>query len=82
MASLARALDLKRILTNISLECDQTMDSYLRSIKTIVDAIAAIEFPISDLGLIQLTTAGLLDDYDSFVTTYSMLPGSTSFYDL
>ena len=82
MASLAHALDLKCMLTNISMEFDQSMDSYLHSIKTIVDALAAIKSPISDLESIQLTTAGLLEDHDSFVTTFSMLPGSTSFDDL
>jgi len=80
--SLGVALDLKRMLTNISLEHDQSMDSYLRSIKTIVDALAAIQCAISDLELIQFTTTGLPKDYDSFVTTYSMLPRSTSFDDL
>jgi len=75
MASLTRALDLKHFFTNISLERNQSMDSYSHSVKTIADALAAIQSPISDLELIQLTTAGLPDDYDSFVTTYSMLLG-------
>ena len=82
MVSRAYALDLKHMLTNISMESDQSMDSYLRSIKTIADALAAIQLPILDLELIQLTAAGLPEDYDSFVTTYSMLLGSTSFDDL
>jgi len=46
-ASLARALDLKHMLG-----IDQTMDSYLRSIKTIADALAVFQTPISDLELI------------------------------
>jgi len=58
------------------------MDSYLHSIRTIVNSLAAIQSPISDLELIRLTTAGLPEDYDSFVTTFSMLPGSTTFDDL
>jgi len=82
MASLAHALDLKRMLTNISLEPDQSMDSYLQSIKTNADALAAIQLPISDFELIQLTTTSLLEEYDSFVTTFSMLLGCTSFDDL
>ena len=73
MASLARALNLKRMLTNISLGSDQTMDSYLRSIKPTADALAAIQNPISNLELILLATAGLPDDYGSFVSTFSML---------
>ena len=32
--------------------------------------------------MIQLTTVGLPKDYDSFVTTFSMLTGATSFDDL
>ena len=78
----ARALDLKRILANISLEPDQSMDSYLHSITTITDSLAAIQLLISDLELIQLTIASLPDDYDSFVTAFSMLPISASFDDL
>jgi len=55
------------------------MNSYLRSITAIADFLAAIQSPISDLELIQLTTVGLPKDYDSFVTTFSMLPGLTTF---
>jgi len=65
MANLARALDLKRILTNISLGSNQTMDCYLRLTKAIVDALDAIQFPISNFELIQLTIIGLPEDYHS-----------------
>jgi len=82
MASLARALDLKCMLTNITMGTDQTMESYFHSIKTIADALAVIQTPISDLELIQLTTIGLPTDYDSVVTTFSMLPTATLFDDL
>jgi len=37
---------------------------------------------IPDLELIQLRTASLYEDYDSFITTFSMLSESTSFDDL
>ena len=77
MASLTRAHHLKHILTNIILAVDQSMNPHLCSIKTSADAFAAIRSPISDLELIQSTTVGLFEDYDSFVTTFSMLPGST-----
>jgi len=55
------------MLTNISLGPDHTLDSYLRSIKTIADALVVIQSPILDLELIQLTTARLPEDYDSFL---------------
>ena len=64
------------------METDQSMDAYLHSIKSIADALAAMQSTVSDLELIQLTTAGLPNDYDSFVMTFSMLPGATSFDDL
>jgi len=54
MVNLARALDLKRMLPNMSLGLDQTMDSYLRSIKTIVD-------PLPD-NLLFLTLNDLAND--------------------
>ena len=58
------------------------MDSYLRSIKTIANSLASIHSPVSNLKLIQLTTASLPEDYDSFVTIFSMLPGLTTFDEL
>jgi len=70
------------MLTNISLGPDQSMYSYLYSIKTIADSLTAIQSLVSNLELIQLTTAGLPEDYDSFVTTFSMLPGLTTFDEL
>ena len=47
-ASLARALDLKWMLTNISVGIDQSMDVYLCAIKSIADAFAAIQSLVSD----------------------------------
>ena len=58
------------------------MDSYLRSIKTVADALVAVQSPISDLELILFSTGGLFDDYDSFITTFPMLSGSILFDDL
>jgi len=81
-ASLVRSLDVKRMHIDIHLEADQTMDLYLRTIKTIADFLATIQSPISDLELIQPTTGDLFEDYDSFVATFSMLLGSNSFDDL
>jgi len=81
-ASLARALDLKCMLTNVSKGSDQSIEDYLRQIKTFADSLAAIQSPVSDLELIQFTTSGLPSDYHTFVTTYSMLHGSYNFDDL
>jgi len=76
------ALDLKRMLTNQHKEDHQSVEDYLRVIKTIADSEAAIQSPVSDLELIQFTTAGLPPEYDTFVNTFSMMPGSYSFDDL
>jgi len=70
------------MLTNIHLDSDQTMDSYFRPIKSIVDSLVAIQSLTSDFELNLVTTIGLTEDYNSFVTTFSVLPSSTSFHDL
>jgi len=61
---------------------EQSMNAYLHSLKTIVDGLTSIQSLVYGLKLIQLTTTGLAKGYDSFVTTFSMLPGATSFDDL
>jgi len=81
-ANLVTALDLKCMLTNVSKSPDQSMDDYLRHIKTLTDSLAAIQSSVSDLELIQYTTPGLSPDYHHFATTYSMMPGSHTFNDL
>ena len=80
MVSLARALDLKRMLTNLSLGL--TVDSYLWSIKTIVDSLTAIQSPLTNLEFMQFTIAGLSKDYNSIVTTFFILPDTKTFDDL
>jgi len=70
------------MLTNINMGIDQSTDAYLHSMKTSVEALVAIQSPISDLELIQLTIASLPEDYDSFVITFPLLPRATSFDDL
>jgi len=49
------------------------MEEYLRQIKSIYD-LAAIQFPVSDLDLIQYTLNGLGSDYDNFVDHLSFSP--------
>ena len=71
MANLPRALDPKQRLTTIRVEANRTKDSYLRIIKTIVDSHTAIQSPILDLKLTQLTIGDLFEDYHSFVTIFS-----------
>jgi len=66
-ASSARVLDLKFMLTNVSKGPNQSMEDYLRHIKTLADSLAPIQNPISDLELIQFTTFGIPPDYHTFV---------------
>jgi len=70
------------MLTNVSKGTDQSIEDYLRNIKTVADSLGAIQSPIFDLQLIQFTTSGLPHDYHSFVTTYSILPDGHTFDDL
>jgi len=78
-ASLARALDLTCMLTNVAKGTDQSMDEYLQHNKTLFDSFAAIRSSMSDFELIQFTTCSLPLDYHTFVITYSMLPSSHIF---
>lgn len=50
--SLARIVDLKRMLTNLHKAENQSMVDYLRSIKLIADSLSSIHSSISDLDLI------------------------------
>jgi len=70
MDNLAHALDLKRMLMNISLGSDQIVHSYLLFIKTIADSLTTIQLPLFDLELSQLIITGLHEDYNSFVTIF------------
>ena len=70
------------MLTNVSKSPDQSIDDYLRHIRTLADSLVAVQSPVSDLKLVQYTTSGLPPYYHHFVTTYSMLPGSHTFDDL
>jgi len=48
------------MLTNLNGEDYESIDEYLRAIKSTVDSLAAVQSPVSDLELIQLTTDGWL----------------------
>ncbi|CAH9126696.1 unnamed protein product [Cuscuta epithymum] len=56
------------------------MESYLREIKNLVDALAAINSPVSDKELLQSILAGLGPDYKSLVTTVSLFPEQFPFH--
>jgi len=48
-------------------------------IKTLTDSLVAMQSPVFNIELIQFTTFGLLPDYHTFVTTYSMFLGGHTF---
>lgn len=77
--SLASALDLKRMLSNLDKLDSQHMDDYLRLIKSIIDSLAAIKSPSFDLELIQYTPNGLGSYYNNFVDHVSFLPSGITF---
>ncbi|CAH9053374.1 unnamed protein product [Cuscuta europaea] len=52
-ASLPRCMELKQLLSNMKKKDTQSMESYLREIKNLVDALAAINSPVSDKELNQ-----------------------------
>jgi len=72
------------IFTSLSKDDNQSMEDYLRNIKTIANSLAAIQSHVSDLELIQYTTARLQhsSNYDGSLTAYSMLLGAHGLDDL
>lgn len=80
--NLTCALDLKNMLTHLNGEDYQSINEYLCAIKSIVDSLASMQSLVSDLELIQVTIAGLPSDYDTFVNTFSLLPGHVTLDDL
>ncbi|CAH9072834.1 unnamed protein product [Cuscuta epithymum] len=79
-ASLPRCMELKRLLSSLKKKETQSMESYLREIKNLVDALAAINSPVSDKELLQSILAGLGPDYKSLVTTVSLFPEQFPFH--
>ena len=57
--SMARALELKRMLTNIKKGDTQSMDAYLHEIKTIADNLATVNSPVPQSDLVHYTLLGL-----------------------
>ena len=66
--SMAKSLELRRKLTNVKKQASQSMESFLRDIKHIVDSLAAINSPLTDQELIQYTINGLDEQYEIFIT--------------
>ncbi|CAH9067776.1 unnamed protein product [Cuscuta epithymum] len=55
------------------------MEAYLREIKNLVDALAAINSPVSHKELLQSVLAGLGPDYKPLATTVSLFPENFPF---
>ena len=49
---LALALDLPKQLINLSKDPQQSVEVYLRHIKTIMDTLVSIKMPVSDIDLV------------------------------
>ncbi|CAH9137000.1 unnamed protein product [Cuscuta epithymum] len=75
-ASLPRAMELKRLLSNTKKKPNQSMESYLRDIKNLTDALAATNSPVTDKELLQSTLSGLGPEYKFVTGTVSLFPES------
>ncbi|CAH9089755.1 unnamed protein product [Cuscuta europaea] len=75
-ASLPRAMELKRLLSNIKKKSNQSMDHYLRDIKNLADALAAINSHVTEKELLQSTLQGLGPEYLFVTGTISLFPES------
>jgi len=81
-ASLARAMDLRQTLSNLSKDPKQSMEDSLRHIKYVTDSLASICTPNPDIELVQLTFNGLDEDYHTLVTTLCYGTSLLTFDDL
>ncbi|CAH9075356.1 unnamed protein product [Cuscuta epithymum] len=73
-ASLARSMELRHMLNTIKKKPDQSMDSYLREVKILVDDLACINCPVSHLDMLKSIIMGLGKDYASMINTVTMFP--------
>jgi len=73
-SSMARAIELKRQLVNIKKSDSQTMDAYLREIKTISDNLASVSCSVPSSDLVHYALLRLGREYESLVTTLTHLP--------
>lgn len=80
--SLARSMDLKRLLSNVSKRENQSTDKYLHDIKMIADSLVAINSPVSSQDLIHYVILDLGNNYESLVTAITHFSGNLSFDEL
>lgn len=62
-------MELRHNFINLKKLETQTMEDYLRHIKAKVDALVAIQSPVTDLELIYFILSGLNPEYDTIATT-------------
>ena len=82
MLSMAYALELKRMLVNIGNGESQSMDAYLRNIKTIADNLTSVNASVSQSDLVHYNLMGLGREYETLVTTLTHVPMDLTFDDL
>ncbi|CAH9050258.1 unnamed protein product [Cuscuta europaea] len=73
-ASLARFMELKRMLNHLKKKSDRSMDHHFREVKTLTEALAMINCPVTHRDLLQSISMGLGPDYESLITTVSLFP--------
>ena len=66
-SSMARAMELKQLLTNLKKSDSQSMDAHLREIKTIYDSLASVNCPVPQSNLVHYTLLGLGRDYEVII---------------
>ncbi|CAH9089927.1 unnamed protein product [Cuscuta europaea] len=78
-ASLARSMELKQMLQRSKKKENQSMEEYVRGIQTIADNLAAINAPVSNADLIEITLLGLGPGYESLVGALTLFPEGLTF---
>ncbi|CAH9104966.1 unnamed protein product [Cuscuta europaea] len=71
-ASLVRSMELKRLFNQIKKKPDQSMDNYLREIKTLADDLATINYHVPPCELLKTTIMRLGPEYESLFTAVSL----------
>ncbi|CAH9114549.1 unnamed protein product [Cuscuta europaea] len=71
----ARSIEHKRQIYHIKKKESHTIDAYLLEIKLLVDALTAINSPVSNRDLLEYTIIGLGPEYESLLTIIDYLPG-------
>ncbi|CAH9130987.1 unnamed protein product [Cuscuta epithymum] len=74
--SIARSIELKRMLNTLKKKESQSMDDYLHEIKNLADSLACINSAVSNRELLTATVQGLGKEYESLITTITLFPDS------